>query len=392
MLEFGAGTPSRAVDLWAMSTQNPNPPASDAPILLPPRREYGGGEPIRVVVEQPSGFWKILRFLPWALVGILLTTIMGLMASYQDYLNTDENIEEHLYSHEVRAKDKIAIVDINGVIVTGEGFVKHQIDRVRDDDNVKAVVLRVDSPGGTITGSHLIYHRLKKLCGDKKIPMVVSMGSLAASGGYYVSMAVGVNRELGVPQDAKVIFAEPTTTTGSIGVILPHYNIEGLMKEWNIENDSVKSHPLKDMGSITRKMTDEERAKFQAYIDDSFSRFKDVIVYGRPHFERNRGDLDTLATGEIFTSRQAVANRLVDAEGFLEDAVDAAISLAKLSSDNVRVVRYKPPKSLIDVLGGSAEAPSSRFDVSALVNLSTPRAYYLYSWFPPITAAAAKEQ
>lgn len=376
-----------------MSTQNPNPTGPDAAILLPPRREFSvGHEPIRVVLEQPTGFARFLRWFPWILLAFSLLANMGMMASYREYINQDENIEEHLFSHDVLASDKVAIIEVSGVIVTGEGFVKHQIDRVRHDDNVKAVVLRVDSPGGTITGSHLIYHRLKKLCEKKKIPLVVSMGSLAASGGYYVSMAVGINRELGVAEDAKVIFAEPTTTTGSIGVILPHYNVEGLMKEWNIENDSVKSHPLKDMGSITRKMTDEERAKFQAYIDESFNRFKDVIVYGRPHFQKNRGDLDALATGEIFTSRQAIANRLVDAEGFLEDAVDAAIALAKLSSDDVRVVRYKPPKTLIDVLGGTAESPSSRFDMSALANLSTPRAYYLYSWFPPITAATAREK
>ncbi|RXM22169.1 signal peptide peptidase SppA, partial [Citrobacter sp. AAK_AS5] len=93
----------------------------------------------------------------------------------------------------------------------------------------------------------------------------------------------------------------------------------------------------------------------------------------------NRGDLDALATGEIFTSTQALANGLVDAEGYLENAVDAAIGLAKLQPEQVRVVRYKPPKTLIDVFGGSAEAPSSRFDASMLFDLATPRAYYLYS-------------
>ncbi|MEX2187713.1 MAG: signal peptide peptidase SppA [Pirellulales bacterium] len=371
-----------------MSTNNPTPGSSDAPILVPPRREISvGSEPIRVVVEQPGGFSRFLRWLPWVLLGLSLTFNMGLMASYEDYIQTDADVEEHLFSHDAAARDKVAIIDVSGVIICGEGFVKHQIDRVREDENVKAVVLRVDSPGGTITGSHLIYHRLKELCGEKKIPLVVSMGSLAASGGYYVSMAVGANRELGIDEDAKVIFAEPTTTTGSIGVILPHYNVEGLMKEWKIENDSVKSHPLKDMGSITRKMTDEERAKFQAYIDDSFDRFKEVIVDGRPHFKRNRADLDALATGEIFTAKQALANRLVDAEGYLEDAVDAAIELAKLDADDVRVVRYKSPKTLLDVLGGSAEAPATRIDIAALFDLTTPRAYYLYSWFPSIAAA-----
>jgi protease-4 len=372
-----------------MSTNNPHPGQPDAPILMPTRER---AEPIRVIMEQPSGFSKFLRWFPWALLALSLVANMGMMAAYRDYIQDDEKINEKLFSHDVQASSKVAIIDVDGVIMSGEGFVKDQIERVKKDDNVKAVVLRVNSPGGTITGSHLIYHRVRKLCSEKKIPIVVSMGAIAASGGYYVSMAVGVNRELGIGEDAKTIFVEPTTTTGSIGVILPHYNIEGIMKEWNIEDDSVKSHPLKDMGAMTRKMTPEERAKFQAYIDESFNRFKEVIVYGRPHFDKNRGDLDALATGEIFTSTQAITNRLADAEGFLEDAVDAAIGLAKLDKDNVRVVRFEAPETLLGALTGSAEAPSTRFDVSALVDLSTPRAYYLYSWFPSLTAATSKEK
>jgi protease-4 len=346
------------------------------------------GEPVRVVVDQPSGFSRFLRWAPWALLGISFLVNMGMYGAYHQYQQSDPDLKEHLFSHEVAGTDKIAILDVSGIIGTGEGFVKRQIDHIRKDDNVRAIVLRVNSPGGTIVGSHLIFHRIKQLAKEKKIPVVVSMGGLAASGGYYVSMAVGVNRELGFSNEADQIYAEPTTTTGSIGVILPHYNIEGLMKEWKVEEDSVKSHRLKDMGTITRKMTDEERAKFQAYIDESLARFKQVIRYGRPHFERNPAELDALATGEVFTTSQALRSKLVDHEGFLEDAVDAAIKLADLEESNVRVVRYDPPTTLVDLIAGGSAQSESPSSVSTLLEMATPRGYYLYSWFPVVSAAA----
>ncbi len=121
----------------------------------------------------------------------------------------------------------------------GDGFVKRQIDRVRKDAQVKAVVVRIDSPGGTVTGSDYIYHHLKKLREDRSLPLVVSMGSIAASGGYYIAMAVG--------DQEKSIFAEPTTTTGSIGVIVPHYDLSGLMARYDVRDDSISSHPRKQI-------------------------------------------------------------------------------------------------------------------------------------------------
>ncbi len=134
---------------------------------------------------------------------------------------------------------------------------------------LKAIVVRVNSPGGTITGSDYMLHHLRKLAEDTHIPIVVSMGGLAASGGYYVSMCVGDTPE--------TIFAEPTTWTGSIGVIIPHYNVADLMKKWGIQEDAVASHHLKTMGSIARKMTEEERKIFQQLVDEGFTQFKDVI-------------------------------------------------------------------------------------------------------------------
>ena len=353
--------------------------------------------PMHVVLHQRGIFGRFGRWLPWGLLGMAMMTIVALFAAKGEYMNIDGAlIEEKFHSHNIDAPDKIAIIKINGVIMTGEGFVKRQIDKVREDKDVKAIVLRIESPGGTIVGSHRIYHQLRKLTEEKlngdektKIPMVVSMGSIAASGGYYVAMAVGAQKEFGFNKAEGVIFAEPTTTTGSIGVILPHYNIEGLLKDWKIEDDAIKSHALKDMGTMSRKMTDEERAKFQAYIDDSFERFKSVIYYGRPRFAANHDKLNRLATGEIFTTNQALKNGLVDREGYLEDAIDRAIELAQLDKDHVRVVSYKSPPSLVEILGGKTQR--TEFSVETLFQMSTPRAFYLCSWMPSLASGLKEE-
>ena len=124
------------------------------------------------------------------------------------------------------------------------------------------------------------------------------MGGIAASGGYYVSMAVGDTPD--------TIFAEPTTWTGSIGVIIPHYNLADLMDDWGIKEDTIASHRLKTMGSLAKPMTEEERKIFQGLVDDSFGRFKEIIRDGRPKFRKDPAALDKLATGQVFTAEQAL--------------------------------------------------------------------------------------
>jgi protease-4 len=265
----------------------------------------------------------------------------------------------------------------------GDGYVKQQIDRVRDDPHVRAIVLRVDSPGGTVTGSDYIYHHLVKLREQRKIPLVVSMGSMAASGGYYVAMAVG--------DQEKSIYAEPTTTTGSIGVIVPHYDFSGLMDRYDVKNDSVTSHSRKQMLSMTRSMSEEDRRIIQAYVDESFNRFKQIVKQGRPTF-RIQGDENglvdattgrDLATGEIFTASSAQQYGLVDEIGFVEDAVDRAIELAGLDKERVRVVRYRRPPSLLG-LSGLARNPDPGLTLNTLFELSAPRAYFLATNMPPL--------
>jgi protease-4 len=366
----------------------PNPPSQpslDAAAIIGaeamPQRTPAGQDspappPQRIVVHHTGGLlMKIALWLGWAgffMCGLLL---IGQMALFSDYFDTSGGITEKFHSGAEYASDKVAIIDVSGVIVDGEGFVKHQIDRVRDDDSVKAIVVRVDSPGGTVTGSDYIYHHLKKLRDKKKIPVVVSMGGMAASGGYYVSMAVG--------DEGKSIYAEPTTTTGSIGVIIPHYDISGLLANYDVKDDSIVSHPRKQMLSITRPINEEHREILQGYVNEAFERFSDIVKEGRPVFRKDPDALQQLATGEIFSATKAKKFGLIDEIGFIEDAIDRAIELAKLDKDDVRVIRYKAPASLLD-LSSLAQSRSSGMDLSTLLDQTAPRAYYLCTSLPPL--------
>ena len=258
--------------------------------------------PLVVVQQASGGFFRFFSWLGWLGLFLCVPALMGLLASSRDYLDTTGGIQEKYHSLAKKADDKVAVIDVTGVIMDGNGFVKHQIDRVRDDDAVKAVVVRVDSPGGTITGSDYILHHLNRLKDEKQIPLVVSMGGIAASGGYYVAMAVG--------DEPRSIFAEPTTTTGSIGVIIPHYDISGLLNRYDIKNDSIASHPRKQMLSMTKEMAPEDRTILEGYVNESFVRFKDIVLQGRPAYRDNTEALDALATGEIFTAGRGQGNGL----------------------------------------------------------------------------------
>lgn len=305
-----------------------------------------------------------------------ILVIISLFASYQSYFSPTDGPQEKFHSLNAYATKKVAIISVDGAILDGEGFVKKQIDRVRKDSNVVAVVLRIDSPGGTVTGSHYVYHHLRKLAEERELPIVASMGSICASGGYYIAMAVG--------DQPDSIIAEPTTWTGSIGVVIPHYDISGLLSVWDVKDDSIASAPLKLMGSPTRPMTEQEREVLQGLVDESFAEFKAIVVSGRPQYKDDPQALDAVTTGQIFTAKQAVDHGLVDKLGFVENAIDRAAELAGESTDNLRCVEYKQPQKLASVLMG-AQADSSQLpviDVSTWLDLTAPRAYYLWTWLP----------
>jgi protease-4 len=304
--------------------------------------------------------------------------LIGFYGRFHSYFDTTHGLTEKYVSGEKFGDEKLVVLTIDGVIMSGEGFVKKQIDRISEDDSIKAIVIRVNSPGGTVTGSDYIYHHLKKLRDTKKVPIVVSMGSLAASGGYYVAMAVG--------DQERSIYAEPTTMTGSIGVMMSHYDISGLMEKLSVKDDSLASHERKLMLSMTKPMPAEHRELMQGTINDMFERFKMIVKEGRPTFRKDSEALDQLATGEIFLAGKAKMFGLVDEIGFIEDAVDRAMELAHLSKDKTRVVKYVRPESLLDVLEGSSASTQASY-AKAVAELSVPRAYYLYSTMPGITSS-----
>lgn len=335
-----------------------------------------------IIINQRSGWSRFVSWLGWTGFLLCAMALIGLQARFADYFDTTGGISERFHSGKELATDKIAIISVTGAIMEGDGFVKRQIDRVRDDKNVKGVIVRVDSPGGTVTGSDFIYHHLKKLREEKlkensSFPMVVSMGSIAASGGYYVAMAVG--------DQEKSIYAEPTTTTGSIGVIIPHYDVTGLMKEYGVVDDSIATHPRKQMLSMTKPLSPEDREILQAYIGDSFARFKEIVKDGRPQFKKDEAALNELATGEIFTASQAKKSGLVDEIGFIEEAIARVNELAGLDKDSVRVVRFEQPMSLFSI--GMARARGTQLNLETLLEMSAPKAYYLSTSLPPLATS-----
>ena len=336
--------------------------------------------PTRVILEQSGGWGRWGTRLAWLIAGVSFLSAVGSAAAFSRYFQRDSRVVEKYHSLARFASDKVAIVTVSGAIMGGDGFARAQLDQVEEDRAVKAIVLRVDSPGGTVSGSDEIHHRLAELVKDRELPVVVSMGGLAASGGYYVAMANGGRDD--------VIFAEPATLTGSIGVIIPHFDLSEALGRIDVRDDSIASGPLKEMLSPTKQrspeLAEKERAVLQSLVDGMFQRFKEIVRQGRPKLDD--AAIDAVATGQIFTAEQAKRAGLVDRIGFLEEAIDRAVELAGLDDETARVVKYTRPKGLLDeVLGG--QAAGARISLESLAELATPRAWYLCSWWPALVRA-----
>lgn len=333
--------------------------------------------PTQIIVQQPPTMFGRFGKLLFVVIGICVLVIFSLMAQYRDYFTPPDQPRERFHSLSRTASKKIAIIRIEGPILDTDDYVKKQIDRVREDDSVVAVVARINSPGGTVTASDYLHHHLRKLVQDRNLPLVVSMGSICASGGYYVAMAVGPAED--------TIFAERATWTGSIGVIIPHYDISGLLARMDVEDDSVTSGDLKAMASPTRPMTPEERAVLQQLVTESFESFKSIVLDGRPELKDNPEDLAEISTGRIFTAQQALDRGLVDQIGFIEEALQRAANLAQVDIDDVRAVQYDRPPSVLGALLGENDLsmPQAQgLNLKGLLELTTPRAYYLWTWLP----------
>jgi protease-4 len=233
--------------------------------------------------------------------------------------------------------EKVAVLPINGLIIDSEEPIEHFKDFVKDD-SVKAIVLRLNTPGGGVGPSQEIYEEVRKVRGKKVI--VVSMGAVAASGGYLIACA------------ADKIFANPGTITGSIGVIMKFVNVEDLVGKIGLKGFVVKSGEFKDIGSPIRKMKPEERQLIQSVIDNVHSQFVDSVAEGR---KLAREDVLAIADGRIFSGEQAKELGLVDRLGNLEDAVAEAGKMAKIEGEPRVVTPPKKKFSIFELLRDEAE-------------------------------------
>ncbi|MDE0300276.1 MAG: signal peptide peptidase SppA [Candidatus Poribacteria bacterium] len=228
---------------------------------------------------------------------------------------------------------RIAVVDIIGTITKSDKVIE-LIHQYRDNGSVKAIVVRIDSPGGSVAPVQEIYSELKKL--DK--PVVASLGGTAASGGYYIASA------------ADEIFANPGTLTGSIGVIMQFVKMKALFDKVGVNQQTVKSGEFKDTGSPVRDLTPEEKELLQATIDDVHSQFIDAIFDTRKD-RLTRSEVQALADGRIFSGNQALEYKLVDRLGNLPDAVAHAAELAGIEG-KPRITRVKHEPSLLERIIG----------------------------------------
>lgn len=235
------------------------------------------------------------------------------------------------FSEKVSLGEKVAIVNVTGVIIDSSGVVE-ELKKHAKDNSIKAIVIRIDSPGGAVAPSQEIYNEVLKVKEKKKV--VVSMGSVAASGGYYIAAA------------ADKIVANAGTLTGSIGVIMEIPNFEGLMKKIGIETQVIKSGKHKDIASVFKSLKPEEREILQSVLDDVHDQFIRAVSDGRGmDFE----DARKISDGRIFTGRMAKEIGLVDEIGSLEDAIALAGQLAGIKGEP-EVVRKEEKFSLIEML------------------------------------------
>jgi len=321
------------------------------------------------------------RIWPW-LLGAAFLLILGmslflnfvLAAVLGTHLTGTGGLREQLVTGDPLAKEKVVLVDLKGIIADSAGgfgaagafrSTMRQLEQAAGDGAVKAVVLVVDSPGGEVTASDVLSHRVRSVRQSTGKPVVVCMGSMATSGAYYVSAS------------ADRIFAHPTTVTGSIGVIMSLMNAQGLMEKVGLQSVVLKSAEHKDLGSPFREMSEEERALLQGVVDDLFARFKQVVAEGR---NLPTSKVDALASGRIFTAQEALDAGLIDRIGYLEDAIAEAKQLA--NATEAKVVRYERPSRLTALLTSQLEhlGPPHTINVN-VAGLGAPRtARFLYLW------------
>jgi protease IV len=291
-------------------------------------------------------------------------------------------VETELSSDSFFASSKIALIDVSGTIQNGSvtkflgagdnpvSTLLEQLDKARKDGNVKAVILRINSPGGTVVASELMHDEIMYFKKKTGKPVIAVMMDVAASGGYYIACA------------CDEIVAQKSTVTGSIGVIMQLVNVAGTLEMIGVKSDAITSGKHKDSGSPFRTMRPEERELFQGIINDMYERFLDVVEAGRPKLDEQT--IRTLADGRVYTANQALENGLIDRIASLRTVIDDLKD--QLDITNVRVVtymrahEYRPNYYAQAPVYSSNQVNLLNIDVKNTLTPSAPS--FMYLWAP----------
>jgi protease-4 len=281
----------------------------------------------------------------WVFYAFLFVCVIVSLAQSEG-LDSDITLAEVVLQGK-NASEKIALIPVKGVITSStasgslfsEGvstvaFVKSALEKAAKDDKVKAVLLAINSPGGEVTASDVIHHHLLHFRQKTGKPILALFQDISASGGYYIGVA------------ANQIMAYPTTLTGSIGVIMQHYNVQELAEKVGVQVKSLKSGAHKDIASNFRSLAPEEEQILQKIIDEMYQRFVHIVDEGRPQLSKEQ--ILPLADGRIYTAQQALENGLVDEIGYFEEAVLSLEKMAGISQS--KVVEYRNSPSVLNSL------------------------------------------
>ena len=346
--------------------QNDNRTESVEPRPLEPVSGSAQSTPAMTKTPRKRSGWKVfwgvfvaLSVMANIILFLMLIGVVAVFAVGQKGIFTEEVIQAG-----PRAT-KIAVITVQGIIDNRQAQdVYRQLKSARQDKRVKGLIIRVSSPGGTISASDQIYNEILKYRHQTNKPVIAFMQGVAASGGYYTSVA------------CEKIVAEPTTITGSVGVIAGHFVLQELLEEkLGIKPAIIKSGEKKDWPSLFRPFTEEQRQYIQEkLITPAYNRFVQVVADGRPSL--TLADVKRLADGSIYGAEEALAEKLIDEIGYLDEAIEMVKSLAGI--EEAQVVEYRKPFSLANLLSAHSRN-LLKIDRTTLYELSTPQVLYLWS-------------
>jgi protease IV len=309
------------------------PPQPPPPYQTPYQSQppYGSGYAAYPPPRRSGWFWAAITLL---VVGVVVIAFSLIISSTVKTMMADSDSSSGGFG-----TDSIAVIDISGVILDADKIDK-QLEKFGNDDNVKAIVLHIDSPGGGAAASQEMYHEVLRVRQEKHKKVVASVESVGASGAYYI--AAGCDK----------IYANPASVVGSIGVIMEWTNYGDLLRWAKLKNVTISHGDLKDAGDPTRDLTPKEEAYFQSLVDNMYGQFVHDVAVGR-HTSDDK--IAPLATGQVWTGQQAQPLGLIDAQGGFRDALlDTARSVGIKGEPNV-VRAAKSKKGLVGMLNDGAD-------------------------------------